>query len=54
MFIDIHVHERKYQTFLRKGKATYSTPDQLLKRYDELGIEKDIILLLQNRQRKLS
>lgn len=44
MFIDIHVHLRKYQTFFRNGKPTYSTPEQLLKRYDQLGIEKGVIL----------
>jgi len=44
MFIDIHVHLRKHQTYLRKGKATYSTPEHLIKRYDELGIEKAVIL----------
>jgi len=44
MFIDIHVHFRKYQTILRNGKYTYSTPEQLLKRYDELGIEKAVVL----------
>lgn len=44
MFIDIHVHLRKYQTILRNGKPTYSTPEQLLKRYDELGIEIGVIL----------
>lgn len=44
MFIDIHVHVRKYQTFFRRGQATYSTPEQILKRYDALGIEKAVIL----------
>ncbi len=44
IFIDIHVHLRKYPTFFRDGKQTYSTPEQLLKRYDELGIEKAVIL----------
>ncbi len=44
MFIDIHVHLRKHQTYLLKGKATYSTPEQLLRRYDTLGIEKAVIL----------
>ncbi|MCM8777628.1 MAG: amidohydrolase family protein [Candidatus Omnitrophica bacterium] len=42
--IDIHVHLRKYPTYLRDGKQTYSTPEQLLERYDELGIEKAVIL----------
>ncbi len=44
MFIDIHVHLRKYPTFFRSGKQSYSTPEQLLKRYDELEIEKAVIL----------
>ncbi|HNS32050.1 MAG TPA: amidohydrolase family protein [bacterium] len=44
MFIDIHVHLRQHQTYLRKGKETYATPEYLLKRYDALGIEKAVIL----------
>ncbi len=44
MFIDIHVHMRRHQTCLRNGKATYATPEQIINRYDELGIEKGVIL----------
>jgi predicted TIM-barrel fold metal-dependent hydrolase len=44
MFIDIHVHLRKYKTFLRNGEQRYATPEYLLERYDKLGIEKAVIL----------
>ncbi len=44
MFIDIYVHTRKYQTFFREGKQTYITPEQLIKTYDRIGVEKGVIL----------
>lgn len=43
-FIDIHVHVRKRPGPLRGGKQSYITPQQLIKRYDELGIEKGVLL----------
>ncbi|MCX7706205.1 MAG: amidohydrolase family protein [bacterium] len=44
MFIDIHVHLRKKPIVFKDGKQHYASPEQLLKRYDELGIEKAVIL----------
>jgi hypothetical protein len=45
VFIDIHVHVMARPTgILRNGKPPFSTPDALLKRYDELGIDKAVIL----------
>lgn len=44
MFIDIHVHTRRRPGATRNGKQAYSTPEQLLRRYDELGIEKGVLL----------
>jgi predicted TIM-barrel fold metal-dependent hydrolase len=41
MFIDIHVH-----AYTRPGPRDFSTPDQLLERYDEAGIERGVILPL--------
>lgn len=43
-FIDIHVHARKKPGQLRGGKQSYITPQQLIKRYDEIGIEKGVLL----------
>ncbi len=44
MFIDIHVHVRRVPGPPRNGKPAYATPDQLIARYDALGIEKGILL----------
>ncbi|MCM8758718.1 MAG: amidohydrolase family protein, partial [Candidatus Omnitrophica bacterium] len=44
MFIDIHVHVRKNPIVFGDGKQRYASPEQLLKRYEELGIEKAVIL----------
>ena len=44
MFIDIHVHVRKVPGFPRGGKPAYATPEQLIARYDNLQIEKGILL----------
>lgn len=44
MFIDIHAHTRKVPGFPRAGKQPYSTPEQLIERYDKLGIEKGVLL----------
>lgn len=44
MFIDIHCHFRKIPGFPRDGNPSYSTPEQLIERYDQLGIEKAVIL----------
>lgn len=44
MFIDIHVHTRKVAGFPRWGKQAYAKPEQLLEKYDRLGIEKGVLL----------
>ncbi|MCM8757349.1 MAG: amidohydrolase family protein [Candidatus Omnitrophica bacterium] len=41
MFIDIHVHTR---TKLIPGVQPYATPEQLIARYDHIGVEKAVIL----------
>lgn len=43
MFIDIHVHS-SLRPLIWEGKARFATPEQLIKRYDKLGIEKAVIL----------
>jgi predicted TIM-barrel fold metal-dependent hydrolase len=43
-FIDIHVHTRRIPGPMRRGKPAYATPQQLIERYDQLGIEKAVIL----------
>lgn len=44
MFIDIHGHTRKIPGFTRSDTAAYTTPDQLIARHDNLGIEKGVLL----------
>lgn len=45
MFIDIHVHTRKYPGPPRlDGRQAYATPQQLLERYDQLGVEQAVLL----------
>ena len=45
MFIDIHVHTRKIPGPPRlDGRQAYTTPEQLLERYDKLGIEQAVLL----------
>jgi len=44
VFIDIHVHTRQIPGPMRGGKPAYATPEQLIERYDRLGIEKAVIL----------
>ena len=44
MFIDIHVHTRKIPGPERNGRQAYATPEQLLARYDQLRIEKGVLL----------
>lgn len=47
MFIDIHAHAyRRHPGPLRGGKPWFSTPEQLIPRYEELGIEKAALLPL--------
>ena len=44
MFIDIHVHTRHYPVVLRHGKPAFSSPEQLIERYDKREIEKGVLL----------
>jgi predicted TIM-barrel fold metal-dependent hydrolase len=44
MFIDIHVHVRKRPAPLRHSKQAYIAPQQLIERYDKLGIERGVLL----------
>jgi len=47
MFIDIHAHAyRKPYRLARNGRQLFATPEQLLKRYDQLGIERAVLLPL--------
>ena len=44
MFIDIHCHTRRTPGFPRRGKPAYATPEQLIRRFDELGVERGVLL----------
>jgi predicted TIM-barrel fold metal-dependent hydrolase len=44
MFVDIHVHARRLPGPPRGGKQAFATPEQLLARYDALGIESAVVL----------
>lgn len=46
MFIDIHIHTRRLSGFPRitGDKMTYATPEQILAGYDEVGIERGVLL----------
>jgi predicted TIM-barrel fold metal-dependent hydrolase len=44
MFIDIHAHVVEEETCPTDGIQTFMTPDQLLERYDELGVERACLL----------
>jgi predicted TIM-barrel fold metal-dependent hydrolase len=46
MFIDIHVHATRYPAVPRRGKPTFSAPEGLIERYDELGVERAVVLPL--------
>jgi len=47
MFIDIHVHAyRIHPGPFRDGKPVFSLPEQVLQRYDEIGIERGVLLPL--------
>jgi len=43
MFIDIHVHSRK-KPIMWRGKFCYTSPEQLIERYDSIGVEKAVLL----------
>ena len=44
MFIDIHVHTRRRPGLPRGGKQAYATPEQLIGRYDPIGVERAVLL----------
>lgn len=46
MFIDIHVHVRKNPIVRKYAYDNFATPEELIKRYDELGIKKGVLLPL--------
>ncbi len=46
MFIDIHAHAYRNPEPMYDGKPVFSTPAQVLKRYDELDIERGVLLPL--------
>jgi predicted TIM-barrel fold metal-dependent hydrolase len=46
MFIDIHAHARKYPGTGRFAYDNFATPEQLLARYDALGVAKGVLLPL--------
>jgi predicted TIM-barrel fold metal-dependent hydrolase len=46
MFIDIHAHMRTRSGALTDGKPAFASPEQLLARYDALGVEAAVLLPL--------
>jgi len=44
MFIDIHVHTRSIPGAPRRGHQSYATPEQLIERYDAIGVETAVLL----------
>lgn len=46
MFIDIHAHAYKHAMPPHNGRVSFCTPDQVIRRYDELDIEKGALLPL--------
>lgn len=44
MFIDIHVHVSRYPNFFPTGHQLFPTAEDLIARYDNLGIEKGVLL----------
>jgi len=44
VFVDIHVHTRRPPIPDRGGRPAYATPEQLLERYDAIGVEKAVLL----------
>ena len=43
MFIDIHAHAYRQECPIADSSTKFSTPDEVLARYDELGIEKGVL-----------
>jgi len=48
MFIDVHAHAYRNPEPVFDGKINFSTPEQVLERYDELGIERGVLQPLVN------
>ena len=48
MFIDIHAHIQKRPGVLRNGKPCFASPEQLIQRYDAVGIERGVLLPMVN------
>ena len=46
MFIDIHAHAYLFDAPPQDGRTTFCRPEEVLRRYDELGIEKGVLLPL--------
>ena len=46
MFIDIHVHVRSFAGPLRNGQAAFASAEQLLERYEAIGVESAVLLPL--------
>ncbi len=46
MFIDIHAHAYLFPCPPQDGHTQFCTPEEVLRRYDELGIEKGVLLPL--------
>lgn len=46
MFIDIHAHAYRRPEPMLNGRKWFSTPDQVLERYDELNIDRGVLLPL--------
>ncbi len=44
MFIDIHGHSSRIVAPIEKGQTPFSSPEQLIERYDKIGIEKAVLL----------
>lgn len=43
-FIDVHVHTRRTPGPPRADGTTYATPEQLIERYDALGVERGVLM----------
>lgn len=48
MFIDIHVHAFRKTGLFRGSQVAFSTPAQLIERFDQLGIERAVVLPMVN------
>ena len=46
MFLDIHAHAYRKECPVADGRTQFATPDQVIQRYDEIGIERGVLLPL--------